>query len=1434
MLSIHNEERELVKEIHANPRTKEQIQKRFGKSNLRLRQNFRMSTNEEEFLAIDERSSVDILLRLECKYCEQGFDGDEHTPFLSPCGHLYCDECLQDNSDESIECPCGTRFDAEDAMECFALKSLFHHLSTVRALRCSNCERLHPIENSVRLIFENDQEHNFCVWCAFVKLIEDASVIAVHFDEDIKDVSRRPTDGEMMSSLGEEGIEIMRTIVCCCLCERRIPVKRQNNLQQEMRKAAMTAIILPFTIIPSSPTDHVIISAGISSAQALQCGHFVCSQRCLSKNIDHNNISCCFCDMEIEEDGIRSDSLNDLLVTASAGEKCAVCLKNRSTKDLCFVDQETKCVWCMVQMKTAEEIEEYSVEFTRSCLKMNVTLRFGWEVDLILMDFIFWFQWIIESFVILLHLTIFMILKSQETLIAVDIKLGYTMDQVAMVFFGWTICYIIKMYPIYPWPGFYCEGILCIMIPDVPMWCLMSLSALAIISVVPFFQYLTFRMYTHVMSLSTSPFLVGQRTQFFLLTMSTSMLAANVIAFGIFSKEPPFVQYLYNEPEMNALLNSRGGRIIMFGIPGDPSLFRYGTQIICVAIFYVVPLIFLLDLMIIDTSNWPEWALAVIRPVIIILLSLKSTVQSMIFLLKNPNYTKRVFVVIVDSIRCRKSSPLVSNVQVVTNVVDCQFDRLLKESNRIGAYRNLVGCFCLSDLYYTMIHWLVYPIPETYNNAFAMKGHRDTVSNPHLLQEPLGFFAAFFSTTCPTKLIGLCVLYFLFSPDEQSMAVLAPFFAGNSSSPVIHNKKEAHEYMQALYWAGETFDQPRWRDLIGAFIMAVIIIIAYVVIVTSCIARISGEMNKCNRSNEIKHSDDISAYNDVLSSRRISFNSVSVFCPPFCVSHPLFDPLVLIFCIPEYSKTFLRDLGLSRFDSKQDFSRALQYFITNAVCVNVFIALSLIVNLMLLRILRTSRRSAIGAYRYLIMWFCLSDLYYTIIHWQIPETFHNSFLLKGHGLFHSRLGPCIYAAAYLQAFPILAFHFVYRTLAIRNLFVSFVLFAPDEQSMNVLGPFFAGNFSSPVVHNKHNAHEYLQAVYWAGETFEEPRWRNLIGALIVIVIIVIAYIMIVTCCFLIKGYLKSHAKSTRAILLHRQLFRSLICQTVYPLITTYYLSTRSLRRIAHICFSSFAWNFSLFYEDEGNLNSSIFYFKTTFRMYAIAFSTLFLLLYAIGFIRSAAMRKAFRSLGLMKEVVSSFNGSLNFSFYFSNQHFFVILHSKTTQMSKDMRIGYIFGQTLFRLVRYSKAAPFAISSKCILSFLGPGTHYNLRLIQLSISDSIAMVLYAVFECSLLGHHVHFCLGDRISCSILPVPHFIDILKSVASTIILLANTVAFGAFAVEPEFMQELHNVPEVAALLNSRGGRVIMFGHPGQPGQSVSAYTHELENRLEKVLFSQ
>lgn len=81
------------------------------------------------------------------------------------------------------------------------------------------------------------------------------------------------------------------------------------------------------------------------------------------------------------------------------------------------------------------------------------------------------------------------------------------------------------------------------------------------------------------------------------------------------------------------------------------------------------------------------------------------------------------------------------------------------------------------------------------------------------------------------------------------MSVLAPFFTTNSSSPVVHNKREAHEYVQALYWvssslmqviygdyqAGETSNKPRWCDLIGVSIIVVIIFMSYVVIVTSCV-----------------------------------------------------------------------------------------------------------------------------------------------------------------------------------------------------------------------------------------------------------------------------------------------------------------------------------------------------------------------------------------------------------------------------------------------------------------------------------------------------------------------------------------------------------------------------------------------------------------------
>ncbi|GMR46861.1 hypothetical protein PMAYCL1PPCAC_17056, partial [Pristionchus mayeri] len=223
------------------------------------------------------------------------------------------------------------------------------------------------------------------------------------------------------------------------------------------------------------------------------------------------------------------------------------------------------------------------------------------------------------------------------------------------------------MYPLYPWPGFYCDGLICKLIPNIRPWLVMVLSSFALVSTVPCFQYLTFRVYDSVVSVSDSRFYVGLRARRILFVASAVILSANVIAFGLLSDEPDFISEIYNTPEIKTLLEMRGGRVVIFGHPGNPVGFCYEVyiivvsvililppiavmmiyarivikrrelstssrsyvvqdriakvffiQIIYVLIFYCLPLLSLLGLMVIDTSNWPPWLLAIIRPTIIV------------------------------------------------------------------------------------------------------------------------------------------------------------------------------------------------------------------------------------------------------------------------------------------------------------------------------------------------------------------------------------------------------------------------------------------------------------------------------------------------------------------------------------------------------------------------------------------------------------------------------------------------------------------------------------------------------------------------------------------------------------------------------------------------------------------------------------------------
>lgn len=51
-----------------------------------------------------------------------------------------------------------------------------------------------------------------------------------------------------------------------------------------------------------------------------------------------------------------------------------------------------------------------------------------------------------------------------------------------------------------------------------------------------------------------------------------------------------------------------------------------------------------------------------------------------------------------------------------------------------------------------------------------------------------------------THTLRFFVMNVLMRPDEETLSAMAEFFAGNTSSPVIHRSETAGAHIQALYW----------------------------------------------------------------------------------------------------------------------------------------------------------------------------------------------------------------------------------------------------------------------------------------------------------------------------------------------------------------------------------------------------------------------------------------------------------------------------------------------------------------------------------------------------------------------------------------------------------------------------------------------------------
>ncbi|GMR46540.1 hypothetical protein PMAYCL1PPCAC_16735, partial [Pristionchus mayeri] len=301
---------------------------------------------------------------------------------------------------------------------------------------------------------------------------------------------------------------------------------------------------------------------------------------------------------------------------------------------------------------------------------------------------------------------------------------------------------------------------------------------------------------------------------------------------------------------------------------------------------------------------------------------------------------------------------IAQNVQLILFILAYAFNILLIfiilrcSAHCIGKYRVLLTFFALSDLYYNTLHFLVYPIPEMYGNAFFMRGHGYyqerlgvalylgayghafpilifhflyrllVIYFHHIISYFPSLLLAFLKFSLRLSIFHFSIFYWFFQPDSESLLILAPLFDGSTPVDVVHSNDTAHKHAQALYWASATFEGPRWWSLTGAGLMCLAMVSAYVAIVSCCFLVNKYLKSQTKRAFSMRLHKQLfrsliyqafvplfTAYYPAMTSVMlpvfgITIPYISVAVPPACATHPLVDPLLLIFTITEYRLVF--------------------------------------------------------------------------------------------------------------------------------------------------------------------------------------------------------------------------------------------------------------------------------------------------------------------------------------------------------------------------------------------------------------------------------------------------------------------------------------------------------------------------------------------------
>ncbi|KAF8375960.1 hypothetical protein PRIPAC_82389 [Pristionchus pacificus] len=296
---------------------------------------------------------------------------------------------------------------------------------------------------------------------------------------------------------------------------------------------------------------------------------------------------------------------------------------------------------------------------------------------------------------------IFYILLSKATLMSADLRLGYFINQVAVLLHELNFCFLYRMHVIAPYAALYCDGPICRI--GLPHSLLMALLSLTVIWTIPTFLFILMRMHQRVIANTKSILRFSTSSQVIILVFLTFLLSLNVFGFGYFSENCDDCDELEKMPDL-AWVIERGGTLFLYGPPGKGHHFQGETIILSITlatvgifiavitvntartmsaqsvllasktqqaqnrlirvffwqlagvnVCYIIPLALMLLATVIDYTFIDSRIIAAVRFVLVPFFSLEGTQLSLIFLFKNPVHRKILNYVFRHTILRQKS-----------------------------------------------------------------------------------------------------------------------------------------------------------------------------------------------------------------------------------------------------------------------------------------------------------------------------------------------------------------------------------------------------------------------------------------------------------------------------------------------------------------------------------------------------------------------------------------------------------------------------------------------------------------------------------------------------------------------------------------------------------------------------------------------------------